>query len=118
VYIGTILLFQGLLSGFTNGNSLALVGSTLTIAALFLPLRRRIQASIDRRFYRRKYDAIRTMEAFSATLRGEIDLNMVCEQLVAVVQETMQPTHVSLWLKQPDPQARKQKSDLVTTEKA
>jgi len=98
-YVGSILLLQFLLRGFTGGNSLAIVGSTLVIAALFQPLRRRIQNIIDHRFYRRKYDAAKTLEAFSATLRHEVDLTELREHLVAVVQETMQPSHVSLWLR-------------------
>lgn len=87
------------------------------IASLFLLLRRRIQTIIDHRFYRRKYDAARTIEAFSETLRGEIDLNTLSEQLVAVVQETMQPAHVSLWLYQQDSHAKKHYGESVVDEK-
>ncbi len=100
IYFGLIFgsqfLFQGM---FHQNNDVAIVVSTLVIAALFQPLRRRIQAIIDRRFYRRKYDAARTLAAFSATLRSEVDLNQLHEHLLAVVEETMQPTQVSLWLR-------------------
>jgi hypothetical protein len=77
----------------------AIVVSTLLVAALFQPLRRRVQALIDRRFYRRKYDAARALAAFSSTVRNEVDLNRLSEQLVGVVQETLQPGYISLWLR-------------------
>jgi len=103
VYAGSIIVLQALVRQLTGGTSqsqLVTVASTLLIAALFQPLRHGIQSIIDRRFYRRKYDAARTLAAFSATLRDEVDLNQVREELVAVVQETMQPSHVSLWLRE------------------
>jgi hypothetical protein len=102
VYAGLVLGLQALLGGLLHQtNALALVVSTLAIAALFQPLRHRIQAVIDRRFYRRKYDAEKILAAFSATLRQEVDLATLSEHLVGVVQETMQPASVSLWLRPP-----------------
>lgn len=103
VYIGSIIGLQALLHGLTGGNELAIVVSTLVIAALFQPLRQHIQGFIDRRFYRSKYDAARTLAAFSATLRNEVDLDQLSHHLVEVVQETMQPSYVSLWLRKPEP---------------
>ena len=104
IYAGCVLALQALLGSFTGGNQFAIVGSTLVIAVLFQPLRHHIQAIIDRRFYRRKYDAARTLEAFSATLRNEVDLHQLREHLLEVVEETMQPAHVSLWLSAGDQQ--------------
>jgi len=99
IYFGLIIAIQFLMRGlFNQTNEIALVCSTLAIAALFQPLRRRIQIGIDRRFYRTKYDAARILKAFSATLRNEVDLNTLTEQLTAVVEESMQPAHIFLWL--------------------
>jgi hypothetical protein len=102
VYFGGIVVLQRLfvlLTGQEEQPQLSIVVSTLVIAALFTPLRRRIQTFIDRRFYRRKYDASKTLEAFSAKLRNETDLDALSEDLVGAVRETMQPAHVSLWLR-------------------
>src|SRR5215472_1723359 len=99
LYFGSVLALQGLVRGLTGQTQPVLVVvTTLAIAALVQPLRRALQRGIDRRFYRRKYDAARTLAAFSATLRDEVDLARLCEDLLAVVDETMQPRHLSLWL--------------------
>ena len=100
VYVGLIFALQYLLRGIiSQDNGVSIVVSTLAIAALFQSLRHRIQAIIDRRFYRRKYDAAKVVEKFSATLRNEVDLSQLSEHLLNVVQDTMQPTHASLWLR-------------------
>jgi hypothetical protein len=99
LYFGGIVMLQRLFVILTGERStLAVVGSTLVIAALFTPLRRRIQGFIDRRFYRSKYNARKTLEAFSAQLRNETDLDARSDDLIGVVRETIQPAHVSVWL--------------------
>jgi hypothetical protein len=111
VYFGLVISLQSLVrfvTGTISEQPLITVASTLAIAALFQPLRRRIQTMIDRRFYRSKYNAARTLAAFSAILRNEVDLDQLKEELVAVVQETMQPTHVSLWLLQPGKEEKRE----------
>jgi hypothetical protein len=113
VYFGGVAATQEIFRALTSQEQqpqLAIVVSTLVIAALFNPLHRRIQAFIDRRFYRRKYNAAKTLEAFSAKLRDETDLEALNNELVGVVRETMQPAHVSLWLR-PDTASKDKQAD-------
>jgi hypothetical protein len=113
VYFGGVVTTQAIfraLTGQEQQPQLAVVVSTLVIAALFNPLRRRIQSFIDRRFYRRKYDAAKILEAFSIKLRSETDLNTLSDDLVGVVRETMQPAHISLWLR-PDTASKEEQPD-------
>jgi hypothetical protein len=113
VYFGGVATTQAIfraLTGQEEQPQLAIVVSTLVIAALFNPLRRRIQGFIDRRFYRSKYDARRTFEAFSAKLRDETNLDNLSDDLVGVVRETLHPAHVSLWLR-PDTSWKSKQAD-------
>jgi hypothetical protein len=102
IYFGLVIGLGALLrlvTGQLGQSPVVIVISTLAIAALFRPLRRRLQSIIDRRFYHRKYDAASVMTAFSASLRNEVDLATLSEHLIAVVEETMQPAHILLWIR-------------------
>jgi len=102
VYVGGVVTLQGALRALTGqASDIAIVGTTLAIAALFQPLRRRIQDGVDRRFYRRKYDASRVLAAFGAACRAETDLEKLTEELLRVVDEAMQPAHAGLWSRPP-----------------
>ncbi len=104
IYVGSVIGLQATFRATTGegGGDMAIVISTLAIAALFMPLRRRIQVLIERRFYRRRYNAARTMAAFNARMRDEVDVERLTGELVTVVEQTMQPEHVSLWLRTQD----------------
>ncbi|MFN2389465.1 MAG: hypothetical protein ABR575_07685 [Actinomycetota bacterium] len=107
ILAGTYIGLVTLASTFAGDSPVAVAAATLAVAALFQPLRRRVQDFIDHRFYRRKYDAEKTLESFSARLRDEIDLDTLSDELLAVVHDTMQPERASLWLRGPDPGAPK-----------
>jgi uncharacterized membrane protein YbhN (UPF0104 family) len=108
LYAGIVLLLGQLFGGIgTEPPSWAVAGATLAVAAVFQPARRRIQQVVDRRFNRRKYDAARTIEAFSARLREQVDLDTLSAELLAVVDQTMQPTAASLWLRPPVQRAQR-----------
>jgi hypothetical protein len=101
-FIAAALLLQSLLRPFTGGSDVAIAGSTLLTVAAFQPLRRRIQIGIDQRFYRARYDAGRTLDAFTASMRDEVDIDAVKGEVLDVVGATLRPAHASVWLRRSD----------------
>jgi len=99
-YFGTVILLHALLRPFTSGSDLAVAGSTLLVVALFQPVRSRIRDAVDRRFYRSRYDAVRTLDAFGARLRDDVDLDSVRADLIDVVNDTIRPAHAGVWLRE------------------
>jgi hypothetical protein len=102
VYVGAVLILQGLLATFTEQRGLVVAGSTLLVAALFAPVRRRMQGAVDRRFYRSRYDAEQIVRAFAGTLRDEVDLSALTDELVNVVDQSVRPARARVWLRQTD----------------
>jgi hypothetical protein len=103
LYLGGVTLVGGLLRTITGGSgAIGVTVSTLLVAAAFQPLRARIQRAVDRRFYRGRYDAVRTLESFSGRLREHIEIETVSREVLDVVHQTLQPAHVSLWLRSPE----------------
>jgi hypothetical protein len=113
IYEVSLFTLQFFTGGLVRGNQLAIIASTLLVGILFKPLHGRTQKQIDRHFYRHKYDAIRTLATFSMSIRDEVDLNLLCTRLIAVVEETMQPTHVSLWLRNTEPSRNRRTRQLT-----
>ena len=106
-FAASILLFQLILAPFTSGNDLAVAGSTLLVFVLFRPLRDRLQRFVDRRFYRQRYDARHAVEAFRVSARDAIDAHQITREMASIVASTIQPSHVSIWLRQPQQRAGK-----------
>jgi hypothetical protein len=99
-YAAAVILLQGILRPITSGSELAVAGSTLLVVALFQPIRRRAQQAVDRRFYRSRYDASRTLEAFTTRMRDQVDIDAVRHEVLDVVGSTVRPAHASVWLRE------------------